>query len=66
MMNALLSYAPYAVIVLTALIGLACWTCFRPRPMSPTSAQPQPAETGLTLVGDDGSIDDGFYIELVD
>ncbi len=64
----LVDYAPYAVMVLTALVGLVCWAGLRTPPRPQTPLPPQPEGTTMMLVGDDGSVDPGdpFYIELVD
>ena len=61
-------YAPYAVMVLTALIGIAYWASRRTPPPPPTALPTHPEGMTMTLALDDGSIDpdDTFAIELVD
>lgn len=64
----LVDYAPYAVMVLTALVGLACWAGLRTLPRPQTHVPSQTDGRTMMLAGDDGSVDldDPCYIELVD
>ncbi len=64
----LTDYAPYAVMVLTALAGLVSWAYLRTPPLPQTPLPSLPGGTTITLAADDGSVDsdDSFAIELVE